>query len=273
MKHWDESSEGREALIPNLLLGSWVRRVTQVGLDLLVPWEDLISFFLGDGWHDDDVLSRFPIHRRGNAMFCRHLQGHKDTFDFVKVATGRGRVGERKFEFFIRTNDENTADRKGVVGVGVDHAIQIGDLPVVVTEDGVLDFHRLGLFNILHPTMVILHRVHRERNDLRIHRCKVRGKSGNCAQLCGAHRLYTPITSIYYVSKSSNLYFTRRFMPQQTSPRPKKASYRVVLGVRKENAPAVSKPLVELNRSLGRVLFKVRHNVSKFNFRHGVFSC
>ena len=202
-------------------------------------------------------------------MFGGHLKREEDSLDLVEVAAGRGGVCEGQLELFVGPDDENAANSEGVVSVGVDHPVKVGDFAVVVAEDGISHFHVLSFFDILHPTVVVLHRVHRKRNHLRIHGLKFGLQPGNGTELCRAHGLCTPIKAQYYVSTHMFTTFEASDRPLTRLASPESATHRVVFGMGEKNAPAISKVLVELDCTVGRVLFEVRNRISEFDIWHG----
>src|SRR5690606_9918023 len=107
--------------------------------------------FVLDGGDDNDVFAFFPVHRRGNAVVVRQLQGVKDAQDFVEVAACAGGVGDGKADFLVRVDDEYRAHGGGGAGVGVDHVVQLGDFVIGVGQDGVFDFGLLGVVDVFDP--------------------------------------------------------------------------------------------------------------------------
>ena len=106
------------------LLGG-IRGVAEVGLDGDVPREDLLGLLLLDRGNDDHVLSRLPVHGRGDSVLGGELQGGQDALDFVEVATSGGGVGQGELELLVGADDEDASHGEGVVGVRVDHAVQV----------------------------------------------------------------------------------------------------------------------------------------------------
>src|SRR5690348_7855504 len=66
----------------------------------------LLRVFIRDGAADDDVITRFPVHRRGDAMFGRELERGEDTQNFVEVASRAHRIAELQLDFLVWTDDE-----------------------------------------------------------------------------------------------------------------------------------------------------------------------
>lgn len=184
-------TEGAETRMreESLLLSRRIGGVTEVRLDGSVAREDLVGLLLGDGGNNDNVLSRLPVDGGGDSVLGSELQGNEHALDFVKVAASRGRVGQSKLKLAIRTDDENRANGEGVVGIGVNHAVQVANLAVGIREDGVANSDLLGLFNVLNPALVVLDTINGERNDLGVESLKVSLQTSNSAQLGGANGL------------------------------------------------------------------------------------
>lgn len=188
-KESDEVSKKGDKGVSRLLLSRRIGGVAKVGLDGSVTREDLVGLLLGDRGNDDDLLSGLPVDGRGDSVLGSELQRDEHALDFVKVATSRGRVSQSELELTVRADDEDATNGEGVISVGVDHAVQIANLAVGVREDGVSDSDLLGLFDILHPALVVLDTVNGERDDFGVESLKVGLQTSDSAQLSGADGL------------------------------------------------------------------------------------
>ena len=82
----------------------------EVGLDGLVAGEGLISFLIGDGSGDDDVVALFPVGGGGDLVIGRELHGVEDPKDLVEVAAGGHGIAELQLDFLVGADDEDGAD-------------------------------------------------------------------------------------------------------------------------------------------------------------------
>ena len=114
-------------------VGLW--RHPQVGLQgLPALGEAALGVVVAERRDDDDVLAVLPVDRRGHRVVGRQLQRVEDADDLVHVAPGRGRIGQRQLDLLVRADDEDRAHGQGVVGVGVDHVVEVRHLAVLVAD-------------------------------------------------------------------------------------------------------------------------------------------
>ena len=62
---------------------------------------------------NDDVISRYPVYRRGDFVLVSELKRVDNTNNFIKVATSRSRVGNQKSDSFLRVDNEDCSDLYG----------------------------------------------------------------------------------------------------------------------------------------------------------------
>ena len=138
--------------------------------------------------------------------------------DFVKVATSGGRVRNGQTDDLLGVNHEHRSDGEGdALGIDVggilvvQHVVQGGNLTFLVcdlkdhdeylpfehnsiclTYNGVIDvgWAELGavLFDILHPSVMLLEAIGRETDKLHTARRKVPGTASDFTKLGGANR-------------------------------------------------------------------------------------
>src|SRR5215469_5990536 len=84
---------------------------------------------------DDDVVARFPIHRRSYIVLCGELQRVQYTHDFVKIPPTAHRITEHHLDLLVRTNDKHgthcrviggSAAFAAISGLGRKHVIELG---------------------------------------------------------------------------------------------------------------------------------------------------
>ena len=127
----------------------------------LVAREALVRVLLRDGGeqedgalHADAVVVVRPVRRRGDGLLVGELQGLHAAQDLVHVAADAGRVVHHQHQLVLRVDDEDGADGERqalcVRVPGVDHAVELGDGPVLVADDRELHLgpHRETLLDL-----------------------------------------------------------------------------------------------------------------------------
>ena len=66
----------------------------------------------------------------------------------------------------IIADHEHRADRERVTRVGVDHAVQVGDLLVAVGDEREVERMALGVLDVVGPALVRIERIDRQADDL-----------------------------------------------------------------------------------------------------------
>jgi hypothetical protein len=208
-----------------LLLGQ--RGEAQVGLDDAELGEELLGLLVLDGGVDDDVVAGDPVDGGGDLVLVAGLERVDDAQDLGRVAAGGGRVGEDGADGLLGVDDEDGADGEGdalfvdVCGVlVVEHVVGVGDLALLVGDDGELDGAAGDLGDVLDPALVGADGVGREADELDAALGELGLELGDFAELGGADG-------------------------------------RVVLGVREEDDPVVADELVEVDGAVGRLGLEV----------------
>ena len=222
---------------PHLSLGQ--RGEAQVRLDGAHLGEQLGGLVALDGGVDDDVVAGHPVDGRGDLVLVARLQRVDDAQDLGAVAARRRRVRQDGADRLLGVDEEDGADGEGdalLVDVGrvlvVDpgrcqylslrkwaarknsHVVEVGNLALLVGQDGELDERARHLVNVLDPALVAAQRVGRETNQLDAALVELGLEACHLAELGGAHG-------------------------------------RVVLGVGEQDDPVVADELVEVDGALG----------------------
>ncbi|KAI6755403.1 hypothetical protein HG531_004509 [Fusarium graminearum] len=163
-----------------------------------------------DGGVDNDVLTRDPVDRGGDAVLVTGLEGVDDAEDLGGVAAGGGRVGEDGADGLLGVDDEDGSDGEGNALL-ID--VEKRNLALLVTNDGELDVAASNLTNVLDPSLVGLDGVGGETDELDVALGELWLELGKGTELSGADG-------------------------------------GVVLGVGEEDDPVVADELVEVNVSL-----------------------
>src|SRR5690554_551538 len=208
-------------------------RNAQIGAYSLVALGELLldDFFVLQAGDDDDVVAMFPVHRCGNAVVVGELQRIDHPKNLVEVAPRAGRVREDHADLLGRVDHEHRAHRGGGTGVGVNHVVERRHLAVGIGQNREIHLGVLGVVDVLHPFLVRVVVVDRNRNDLDVALGELARNDGRVAQLGGAHR-------------------------------------REVGRVREQYTPAVAKVFVETNATLGGILFEIGSRVSQAQSSH-----
>ena len=230
---------------PHLSLGQ--RGEAQVRLDGAHLGEQLGGLVALDGGVDDDVVAGHPVDGRGDLVLVARLQRVDDAQDLSAVAARRRRVRQDGADRLLGVDEEDGADGEGdalLVDVGrvlvVDpgtvstcpsprkwvlnsHVVEVGNLALLVGQDGEFDERARHLVNVLDPALVAAQRVGRQANQLDAALVELGLEACHLAELGGAHG-------------------------------------RVVLGVGEQDDPVVADELVEVDGALGGLGLEVGGN-------------
>lgn len=205
----------------------------QVRLDNANVGEDLLGLLGLDAGVDNDIVTRGPVDGSGDLVLVAGLEGVDDAEDLGAVAAGGGGVRQDGADRLLGVDDEDGADGEGnALGVDVggvlvvDHVVKVGDLAVLVADDGEADVRAGDLLDVADPALVALGRVGRESNQLDAALCELGLETSHLAELCGAHR-------------------------------------GEILGVGEEDNPLVANELMEVNGALGGLGLEVGGNAAK----------
>lgn len=120
-------------------------------------------------------------------MAVGELERVNDAKELIEVATSRGRVREGQTELLRGVNDEDGANGlltlRGIRGIRRNHAVQVGNLLVLVANDGVRDGHILSLVDVVDPLLVGLDIVGREGDGLDVSLLELGEKTSYGAEL------------------------------------------------------------------------------------------
>ena len=169
------------------------------------------------------------------------LRGQLERVDhaqhLVEVAAGRHRVDEDELDGLVGRDHEDVAHRlvvgrRSVPRVALDirgeHPVRLRHLEVGVGDDRVVGRVALRLLDVLHPALVVVHRVDREADHLDVAAVELRLDAGHVAEL-------------------------------------RRADRREVLRVREQHRPRVADPIVEADPSVRRVGLEVRCGVAELD--------
>src|SRR5690606_22354566 len=103
-----------------------------------------------------------PVGRGGNLVVVGQLQRVDHPQDLVEIAPGAGWVGDGQAHLLVRVDDEQRTYGQGVVGVGVDQVVQLGDLAISVGQDREVHRGVLRFVDVVDPLDVRVHRINRQ---------------------------------------------------------------------------------------------------------------
>ena len=106
---------------------------------LCKAFEICFSFLSCDGRSDDNSVTVLPVNGSSEAFSSSHLEGCKDTENFIKVAATRSWVKNCQLHGCLVQNDQNSS-RHGQTGsanfLGVNHTELGDDFTGFVINDG-----------------------------------------------------------------------------------------------------------------------------------------
>ena len=155
-------------------------------------------------------------------MLCGKLDGIQNAQHFIEIAPAAHGINQHQFDLFIRADQENGADRRIVRGSTAftrrsrlcrQHVVEFRDLEFRVSNHRIGHFVTLGFFNIRRPLAVTGNRIDAEADNFRVALGKLRLKARHVAEFGRAYR-------------------------------------GEILGVRKQDRPAISNPFMKVNLAL-----------------------
>lgn len=153
----------------------------------------LLGSLGGDGGRNDNIVTREPVDGGGDALLVGGLESLDDTENLGGVAASGGRIGKSETDLLGGVDDEDGTDSEGealLVNVGdvlvVKHVIKIGDLAVVVGNDGEGKVGVVDLVDVLDPGVVGVDSVGAQSNELDAEGSELRLELGKGAELGGA---------------------------------------------------------------------------------------
>ena len=166
-----------------------LRSRAQVGLDLGEAFRELrLSLLVGEVWHDDAVFAVRPVNRGGYGVVVGQLQCVDHAKNFIKVAAGGGRVGDRQSDLFVRIDNEHGTHGELFGGVRVDHVVRSGDGAIRIGDDREVDRGILSFVDVLDPSMMVFNRIDTDGDRLDTSLVELRFQLGRVAKLGGANR-------------------------------------------------------------------------------------
>ena len=163
-------------------------------------------------------------------MLGGELQRVDDAQHLVEVAAGRHRIDEDELDLLVRADDEDVAHglvlrggarRRIAVDVRRQHAVELGDVELAVTDQRVVRGRTGDRLDVLGPLLVVADGVDGEPDDLRVALVELGLDRRHVAELGRADR-------------------------------------REVARVREEHAPRVAEPVMKRDASFGRVSLEIR---------------
>jgi hypothetical protein len=210
-----------------------LRRGAEVRLHGFVAGENLVGIFVRHSTGDDDVLTLLPVGWRCDFMLRGQLDGVEYADDFVEVAASGHGVRDLKLDALVGANDKDGANGRvvgggaafaGLAGIGWKHVVELGDGEGGVADEGVIDLEATDVLDVLAPLSVA-----------------VDGVDGEADDLCAALRelLFEACDGAEFGGADGG----------------------EVLGVREENGPAVSDPIMEVDCALCSVGGEIGSNI------------
>lgn len=228
-----QNPEARENFLSSTSVFEWKRGVAEVWLDDAEVGEELLGQLVADGWVNDNIITWYPVDWGGDAVLVTSLQRVDNPQDLSSVPSSGGWVGHNEADGLFAVDDEDGSDgesdslRVDVGGVlVVQHVIEVGNLPVLVTNDWEGQVGTGNLVDVLDPATVGVDGVGRKTNELDATLCELRLEQSKSSELGGADGS-------------------------------------VVLWVREENNPVVINEVVEPDLSNGGLSLEVWSNASK----------
>ena len=154
--------------------------------------KELIGILIGEWKVDNDILAVLPVGRSGHLLVDSELKRVDRTDDFIKVASGAGRVRHHECNSLVGLEDENTTDCHGqslaiLVGLienpKVDRVLASG-----VTEQWKVDRPASGCLDVFDPSLVRLTVVARESTHFDVAGLELVAVLGGRAEFGGADR-------------------------------------------------------------------------------------
>src|SRR5450755_812039 len=179
-----------------------------------------------DRGDDDDVLPLLPVHGSSDLELISQLQRIDHAQDLVEISPGAGRIVERQPHLLFRIDHEYAAHGEAIARIGMNHAVEIGDTQIRISDHRKLYLGALRLLDVALPCNVVIDRVDRQPDHLDAALFKFALELRGGAKLSGADR-------------------------------------GIVLGMREQHAPGVSEPRVQVDFPNGGIRFEIRCDVSE----------
>ena len=126
----------------------------------------------------DDVVSGAPVGGGGAVVAVRLLQGEDEPLEFIEISARGERVVDDGADDALGVDDEHRADGLRVRGIGLDHAVLLGNVHADVLDEregdvDVLLVLPLELPDLSQPRNVRVERIDGKADELDVHRLEL----------------------------------------------------------------------------------------------------
>ena len=105
---------------------------------------------------DDATAAAFLLTLSAGFELGGELERIDDPQQFKEVASGGCRVGERQLDLLVGSDDEYAPHRRRVVGVRVDHVVEVCNVARRVRDDREVHLRALRLIDVADPAVMIV---------------------------------------------------------------------------------------------------------------------
>ena len=150
------------------------------------------------------------------------MDGIEHAQHLIEIASAAHRIDQHQLDLLVRTNNEHRSHggvvcgRAAIAGgsrLGGQHVIELSHLQFGIADHGEGNFGALRFFDVTGPFAVTGHRVDAQADNFRVPLGELRLQAGHVSQFGGAYRSE-------------------------------------ILGVRKQDGPAIAYPFVKIDRAL-----------------------
>jgi hypothetical protein len=203
-----ESEVTKRKLVSNFYKKNQNKNVRLDDADVVLA-KLLLGILGGDGRRNNNIVTREPVDRGGDTLLVGGLESLDNTENLGGVTAGGGRVGQGETDLLAGVDDEDGTDGEGeawwtlewfiqiprdgctlLVNVGdvlvVKHVVEVGNLAVVVGNDGEGEVGVVDLVDVLDPVVVRVDGVGTQSDELDAKGSKLRLELGESTELGGA---------------------------------------------------------------------------------------
>jgi len=213
--------------------------------------EQFIGLLIAHTRMNNHIIALLPINRCRHLMFISQLKGVDNAKNFIERTSDLGGIRDGETDDFFGIDDEYGSDGEGLAFLidvcrvhSVEHVVQGGDLAVCVGDDRELDIRLIirmahfvsKIINILDPFLVRIEFISGETDHFDTTLLEFRVLAGNFTKFC-------------------------------------RADGGEIGGMREQDPPGITKPLMKLDRSLGRFGLEIGRNTSKSELSTGHDDC
>jgi len=137
----------------------WQRCESKIWLDDAEVGEQSLGLLVLDTRVNNNIVTRDPVDRSGDAMLVTSLERVDDTKNLSGVSASRGGVREDEANCLLGINDENGSDsERNALGVDiggvlvVKHVVEVSNLSLLVANDWESELAARDLIDILDPS-------------------------------------------------------------------------------------------------------------------------